>query len=194
MLDGKRIAILVEEGFEGLELAEPMRAMKAANGRVVIVGAATQKSHRSRNDKKMITAELAAEAAKAGDFDTVIIVGGHHRDTATANWAMVELVRQAHQLGRVVAAASGGQQLLILAGIVKGRRLTSPPSLAPALRNAGADWVDEAVVRDGNIITSRKPADIPMFNKAIIDTVAAGIPLSDNLQQGEIGATAHHSL
>ena len=84
---------------------------------------------------------------------------------------MVDLVRKAHDLGKVVAAVCHGPQLLISADIVRGRRVTSWPSIAVDLKNAGADWVDEPVVRDGNLITARKPADLPRFNKAIIEAL-----------------------
>lgn len=86
---------------------------------------------------------------------------------------MVDLVRKAYDSSKVVAAICHGPQLLISAGIVKGRRVTSWPSVAIDLKNAGARWVDEPVVQDGNLITSRKPADIPRFNKAIIEALLA---------------------
>ena len=85
---------------------------------------------------------------------------------------MIDLVRNAHGVHRVIAAVCHGPQLLISADIVRGRRVTSWPSIAVDLRNAGATWVDEAVVRDGNLITSRKPADLPKFNMAIIEALA----------------------
>ena len=84
---------------------------------------------------------------------------------------MVDLVRRTHDLGKVVAAICHGPQLLISSEIVKGRRVTSWSSVAVDLRNAGADWVDAPVVQDGNLITSRKPADLPRFNKAIIEAL-----------------------
>jgi protease I len=84
---------------------------------------------------------------------------------------MVNLVEKANELGKVIAAVCHGPQLLITASIVKGRRLTSWPAVAAELKAAGAEWVDEAVVRDGNLITSRKPADLPRFNKAIIEAL-----------------------
>jgi protease I len=173
MLDGKRIAILVEDRFEDLELIEPMRAMKAANARVIIVGTDSRQSYRSKSGKRTITAEITADMAKVEDFDAIIIPGSHAQDSIRLNPSMVELVRQAHGLGKVVAAICHGQQILISADIARGHRMTSCPSIALDLGNAGADWVDEPVVQDGNIITSRKPADIPIFDKAIIDAIAA---------------------
>jgi len=173
MLNGQRIAIFIEDGFEDLEVIEPMRAMKAAGARVIIVGTGSSQSYRSKSGKRTITAEITADRARAEDFDAIIITSGLAMDRMRFYQSMVELVRQAHGLGRVIAAICHGPQLLISADIVKGHRMTSWPSIAVDLRNAGADWVDEPVVQDGNIITSRKPADLPMFDKAIIDAVAA---------------------
>jgi len=181
MLNGQRIAILVEDGFEDLELIEPMRALKVANARVIIVGTDSGKSYQSKSGKRTITAEMTADRAKAEDFDAIIIPGCHALDRMWLYQPMIELVRTAHGLGKVVAAICHGPQLLISADIVRGRRLTSWPSIALDLRNAGADWVDEPVVQDENIITSRKPADLPMFDKAIIDAVIANSQSSGNI-------------
>jgi len=173
MLEGKRIAILIEDGFEDSELTEPLRSMKAAGARVIIVGTDPTQRYQSKSGKRTITAEMAADTVKADDFDAIIIPGGYAPDRMRLHQPMIDLVRKAHDLGRVVAAICHGPQLLISADIVRGRRLTSWPSIAVDIKNAGADWVDEPVVQDGNIITSRKPADLPMFDKAIIDAVAA---------------------
>jgi protease I len=172
MLDGKRIAILVEQDFEDSELIEPMKAMKEAGARVVIVGTELEKNYQGKRRTKTIRAEMAADKVKAEDFDAIIIPGGYAPDRMRLHQSMIDLVRKAYAAGKVIAAICHGPQLLISAEIVRGRRMTSWPSIAADLRNAGADWVDEPVVQDGNIITSRKPADLPMFDKAIIDAVA----------------------
>jgi protease I len=177
MLDGKRIAIIIEDRFEDLELIEPMRAMKAANARVMIIGAYSKQDYRSRSGKRVIMAEMSADKAKAEDFDAIIVAGGDAPYKVELYQSTVELVKQAHSLGRIVAAICYGPQLLISADIVRGHRMTSWPSIAADLRNAGADWVNESVVQDRNIITSRKPADLPMFNKVIIDAVSANSQL-----------------
>ena len=168
MLAGKRIAILVEEDFEDSELMEPLRAMKDAGARVVVVGSGSKKSYKGKRGTATITADTTADKVKADEFDAVIIPGGYAPDKMRLQQSMIELVRKAHDLGKIIAAVCHGPQLLISADIVRGRRLTSWPSVAVDLKNAGATWVDESVVRDGNIITSRKPADLPKFNKAII--------------------------
>ena len=171
MLDGKHIAILVEEDFEDSELIEPLRAMKNAGAKVLIVGSGSQESYRGKRGSATVRVDATADNVKAEDFDAIIVPGGYAPDKMRLHQSMVDLVRKAHDLGRVVAAICHGPQLLISAEIVKGRRVTSWPSVAVDLRNAGADWVDAPVVQDGNLITSRKPADLPRFNKAIIEAL-----------------------
>ena len=171
MLDGKKIAILIEEDFEDSELTEPMRAMKNAGGKVVIVGSGSQKTYRGKRGTTTVRVDATADKVKAEDFDAIIVPGGYAADKMRSHQSMVDLVRKIHDLGKVVAAICHGPQLLISADIIRGRRVTSWPSIAIDLRNAGADWVDAPVVRDGNLITSRKPADLPRFNKAIIEAL-----------------------
>ena len=171
MLEGKRIAILVEEDFEDSELVEPLRAMKDAGARVVIVGSGTKQSYKGKRGNATITVDVTADKVKAEDFDAIIVPGGYAPDKMRLHQSMIDLVRKAHDLGKVVAAVCHGPQLLISADIVRRRRVTSWPSVAVDLKNAGANWVDEPVVKDGNLITSRKPADLPRFNKTIIEAL-----------------------
>lgn len=171
MLNGKRIAILAEEGFEDSELIEPMRALKDAGARVLIVGSGSQETYRGKRGGATVRVDATADKVKAEDFDAIIVPGGYAPDKMRLYQSMIDLVRKTHDLGKVVAAICHGPQLLISAEIVRGRRVTSWPSIAVDLRNAGADWVDAPVVQDGNLITSRKPADLPRFNKAIIEAL-----------------------
>ena len=171
MLEGKRIAILAEEGFEDSEVIEPMRAMKDAGARVVVVGSGSQESYQGKRGKATIKADVTADKVSAEDFDAIIIPGGYASERMRLHQSMVDLIRKAHDSGKVVAAICHGPQLLISADIVRGRRVTSWPSVAVDLKNAGADWTDEPLVQDGNLITSRKPADLPRFNKAIIEAM-----------------------
>jgi protease I len=171
MLAGKRVAILAEEDFEDPELMEPLRAMKDAGARVLIVGSGSKESYKGKRGSASVRVDTTADKVKADDFDAIIIPGGYAPDKMRLHPSMVDLVRKAHEQGKIIAAVCHGPQLLISAGIVKGHRLTSWPSLAVDLKNAGAIWVDEPVVRDDNIITSRKPADLPKFNKAIIEAL-----------------------
>jgi len=173
MLEGKRIAILAEEDFEDSELVEPLKAMKNAGAKVVVVGSGSAESYRGKRGTTTITVDTTADKVKADDFDAIIVPGGYAADKMRLHQPMIHLVRKAHDSGKVVAAICHGPQLLISADIVRGRRLTSWPSVAVDLKNAGANWVDEPLVQDGNLITSRKPADLPRFNKAIIEALRA---------------------
>jgi protease I len=171
MLAGKRIAILAEENFEDSELTEPLRAMKDAGARVLIVGSGSKKNYKGKRGSAEVTVDTTADKVRASQFDALIIPGGYAPDKMRLHQPMVDLVRKAHAEGKIIAAVCHGPQLLISADIVKGRRVTSWPSVAVDLKNAGAIWVNEPMVRDGNIITSRKPADLPRFNKAIIEAL-----------------------
>lgn len=167
-LEGRRVAILAEEDFEDTELSEPLKAMREAGAEVVVVGSGSKSTYHGKRGRERITADITADRVKAEDFDAVIIPGGYAPDKMRLHPSMVDLVRDANRLGRIVAAVCHGPQLLISADAVSGRTVTSWPSVAIDLRNGGAEWVDEPVVHDGNIITSRKPADLPEFNRAII--------------------------
>ena len=171
MLEGKRIAILGEEGFEDSELTESLRAMKDAGARVVVVGSGSRESYGGKRGRATTKVDVTADKVNVEDFDAIIVPGGYAPDKMRLHQRMIDLVREAHDLGKGVAAICHGPQLLISADILRGRRVTSWPSVAVDLRNAGADWVDEPVVQDGNLITSRKPADLPRFNKAIIEAL-----------------------
>ncbi|MBA7486246.1 Protein/nucleic acid deglycase 2 [subsurface metagenome] len=171
MLEGKRIAILAEQDFEDTELIEPLRAMKDAGARVIVVGSGSRESYKGKRGTATIKVDATADKVKAEDFDAVIVPGGYAPDKMRLHQSMIDLVREAYDSGKVVAAICHGPQLLISADVVREHRVTSWPSVAIDLKNAGANWVDEPVVQDGNIITSRKPADLPKFNKAIIDAL-----------------------
>jgi len=171
MLEGRRIAILAEEDFEDSELMEPLRAMKDAGASVSVVGSGSKKSYRGKRGWAEVTVDTTADKVEGSQFDAIIVPGGYAPDKMRLHQPMIDVVRTAHAEGKIIAAVCHGPQLLISADIVKGRRVTSWPSVAVDLKNAGAIWVDEPVVRDGNIITSRKPADLVKFDKAIIEAL-----------------------
>lgn len=168
MLQGRTVAILVEDDFEDSELAEPLRALQALTVNIVVVGSSVKKTFKGKRGKVTINANASASEVNSRDFDAVIVPGGYAPDKMRMNEDMVNLVRDLYKDGKTVAAICHGPQLLISADVVRGKRVTSYPSIAIDLKNAGAEWVDEAVVVDGNLITSRRPADIPQFNNAII--------------------------
>jgi protease I len=180
MLQGRRIAILAQQGFGDVELMELLRAMRHAGGRVVVIGSGPEDVCRGRRGTAVVKVECRAEEVSAEEFDAVIVPGGAERGMNPSP-AMVALVKRADDGGRVLAAICYGPRLFILADIVGGRRLTSRPSLAVELQNAGARWADEPVVRDGNLITSRKPADLPRFIKAIIGAVVESAPAAGGI-------------
>ena len=170
-LKGKRVAILAEQDFEDVELTEPLKAMKEAGAQIFIVGSGSQTSYQGKRGKVTIKVDIDADKVRAEDFDAIIIPGGYAPDKMRLHQPMIDLVKKAHDLGKVIATVCHGPQLLISADIVRGRRLTSWPSVAIDLKNAGAIWVDEPLVKDGNIITSRRPSDLPVFNSAIIQAL-----------------------
>jgi protease I len=170
-LKGKIVAILAEQDFEDSELTEPLKAMKEAGAQVFVVGSGSQPSYKGKRGRATIKVDIDADKVRAEDFDAIIIPGGYAPDKMRLHQPMVDLVKRVHDLGKVIAAICHGPQLLISADVVRGRRVTSWPSVAIDLKNAGANWVDEPIVRDGNLITSRKPSDLTVFNRAIIQAL-----------------------
>ena len=168
LLAGKRIAILVEDGFEDRELTGPLDALRAAGATVTLVGPAAGTEFHGKRGQAVVTADVSAGAAKMGDFDALVIPGGHAPDKMRMRHAMVDLARDAMETGKTVAAICHGPQVLISADVLRGRTLTCWPSIAVDVKNAGGLYVDKPVVEDGNLITSRKPDDVPLFAEAII--------------------------
>ena len=173
-LSGKRVAILVEDEFEDLELTGPLEALRAAGAAVAIVGPTRGATYRGKRGKAIVASDLAAGAARMEDFDALVIPGGHAPDKMRMRHAMVDLTRQAMEAGKPVAAICHGPQLLISANAIRGRTLTCWPSIAVDVKNAGGLYVDKPVVEDGNLITSRKPDDVPAFSEAIVRALSTG--------------------
>lgn len=166
-LKGKRIAVLAEDRYQVMELWYPVYRLREAGAEVVVVGREKGTVHTSGHGYE-VTADMGANEARVEDFDAVVVPGGYAPDLMRRNPAMVELVRGAHRQGKVVAAICHAGWMLASAGIIRGRRVTSFHSIKDDMVNAGAIWLDEPVVRDGNIITSRTPEDLPYFCRAII--------------------------
>jgi len=171
-LDGKRVALLVEEGFEARELSEPRAALSAEGAEVVLVGPVARTSYHDKTGTTTVVASVAAGAVRMKDFDALVIPGGHAPDRMRMRHAMVDLVAEAMAAGKPVAAVCHGPQLLITADVLRGRTLTCWPSIAVDVKNAGGLYVDRPVVRDGNLITSRKPDDLPAFIDEIVGALA----------------------
>jgi len=167
-LSGKRVAMLVEDEFEDRELTGPLESLRAAGAVVTVVGPTKGASYRGKKGEATMTADLSAGEARMRDFDALVIPGGHAPDKMRLRHAMVDLARDAMEAGKPVAAICHGPQLLISANALRGRTLTCWPSIAIDVKNAGGLYVDKPVVEDGNLITSRKPDDVPVFSDAII--------------------------
>jgi protease I len=177
-LTGKRVAILVEDEFEDLELVGPRDALRSSGADVTIVGPVSGTEYRGKRGSS-VTSDRAAGRTAIAEFDALVIPGGHAPDRMRMRHAMVDLVRDAMAAGKTVAAICHGPQLLISANALRGRTLTCWPSIAIDVKNAGGLYVDQPVVEDGNLITSRKPDDVPAFSEAIIRalTLVRGVRL-----------------
>ena len=170
-LAGKKIAILVENGFEQAELLKPREALDHAGATTVVVSPVSGKVRAwdMKEWGKDVEVDVALSDADPADFDGLQLPGGvMNPDRLRMNPKAVQFVRAFFDAGKPVAAICHAPWSLIEAGVVSGRRLTSWPSLKTDLKNAGAQWVDDEVVRDGNLVTSRKPDDIPAFNREMI--------------------------
>jgi len=164
---GKRVALLIEQGFEDREVFEPLEALRASGAEVVIVGP-TAPTDFTGKQGGVLTSDVAAGRARATEFDAAVIPGGWAPDRMRLRHAMVDLVRDVAAAGKPVAAICHGPQVLISAKVVRDRMLTCWPSIAIDVKNAGGLYLDRPVVEDGNLITSRKIDDVPHFSNAII--------------------------
>ena len=166
--------MFVEDEFEDRELTGPLEALRAAGAAVKIVGPSAGAEYRGKRGHSIVKADVAAGSVKLADFDALVIPGGHAPDKMRMRHAMVDLAREAMESGKPVAAICHGPQVLISANALRGRTLTCWPSIAIDVKNAGGLYVDKPVVEDGNLITSRKPDDVPMFSEAIIRALSKG--------------------
>jgi protease I len=177
---GKRIAILATDRFEEAELAEPHRALLEAGADAADVIAPHGGSIQGMNHDEVghkIPVDRTLDEARPEDYDALVLPGGvANPDRLRMNEAAVRFIRAIYDQRKPIAAICHGPWTLIEADIVRGRTVTSWPSLKTDLRNAGANWVDREVVVDGGLVTSRNPGDIPAFNKAIIETFRKGVP------------------
>ncbi len=166
-LEGKRIALLAEDLYEDVELWYPYYRLQEAGAVVVVVGPEANTVYKSKHGLPVQSA-LAARDLQAADFDAVIIPGGYAPDRMRRDQGMIKFVKHMAEAGKVVAYICHAGWLAISAGIVQGRQVTGFFSTRDDLVNAGATYLDKAVVRDGNLISSRKPDDLPVFCRAII--------------------------
>jgi len=170
-IKSRKIAVLATDGFEQAELTEPVKALRAAGAQVQVVspkaGEIQGMNHHDKGDKTKVDVELSR--TRADEFDALVLPGGvANPDTLRTNKDAVAFVKSFVEADKPVAAICHGPWTLIEADAVRGRKLTSWPSLKTDLKNAGAEWVDQEVVVDGNLVSSRKPDDLPAFNREFI--------------------------
>lgn len=166
-LSGKRAVILAENMYQELELWYPLLRLRGAGMTVQVVGTGSATTYTSKGGYP-VQVDLTADQVKAKEVDAVIVPGGYAPDLLRRYPAVLQLVRDAFNEGKIVAAICHAGWVLASAGIVKGRTLTSFFAIKDDMVNAGATWVDKEVVQDGNLITSRTPSDLPAFTDAII--------------------------
>jgi protease I len=185
-LDGKKIAILVTDGFEQVEMTEPRKALQGAGAETKIVspksGQIQGMNHADKGDKFDVDLEL--DDARPEEFDALLIPGGlMNPDELRATPEALDFTRHFFREGKPVAAICHGPWVLIDAGVIRGRTLTSWPNIKTDVKNAGGNWVDEEVVVDNGLVTSRKPDDIPAFNNKMIEEFCEG-------RHAAVGSTA----
>jgi deglycase len=176
-LAGKKVAILAADGFEEVELTKPRKALDAAGAMTTVVSVKSGKIQGMNHADKgeTVAVDLTLDDAKPEDFDGLMIPGGlMNPDTLRSTPEALEFVQHFFHEGKPVAAICHAAWVLIDAGVVQGRRLTSWPAIKSDVRNAGGNWVDEEVVVDNGLVTSRKPDDIPAFNKKMIEEFCEG--------------------
>jgi len=186
-LAGKRVVILATDGVEQSELIKARQALDDAGAKTLVVSpkGGTIKAWQHDHWGAEIATDLPLSDVRTDDFDALMLPGGvMNPDRLRQDPTAVQFVRQFAQSGKPIAAICHGPWMLVEAGVVKGRTLTSWPSLQTDIRNAGGDWIDREVVIDDGLVTSRRPDDIPAFNKKMIEQFAEGV------HQGRTGATA----
>lgn len=174
-LQGKKVAVLFTEGVEESELTQPTEALREAGAQVDFFAPKEGSVQAFRHhDKGGTYRARSLEEARAADYDAAFLPGGAlNADVLRMNPVARSFVQAIDKAGKPIAAICHAPWLLVSSGLVRGRALTSYFTLQDDVRNAGGTWVDEAVVRDGRWVTSRQPKDIPAFNAALIDLVAA---------------------
>jgi protease I len=169
----KRVALLVEEDFEDRELPLLLEMLRANGLNVTVIGPVADAAYRGKRLEATIRSDMAAGKARINDFDIVVVPGGYAPDRIRLRHAMVDLVRDALEAGKPVAAIDRGAQLLITVNALRGRTVTCWPSIAIDVKNAGGKYVDRPVVEDGPVITARKWDDVPALTDVIVKVLGA---------------------
>ena len=170
-LKGKKVILLAENNYEDMELWVPYFRLKEEGAEVTIVGTGSSRTYTSKHGYP-VQVDKEAKEIDMSQYDGVVIPGGYAPDIMRRFPEMVKIVKEAHQKGKVIAAICHAGWMLASAGILKGKKVTGYFAIKDDLINAGANYVDQEVVRDGNLITSRQPADLPAFCREIIEALA----------------------
>lgn len=170
-LQGKRIGILVEDGFEDDHLLRPLKTLSGAGAGVVLIGARAQAVCRGERERAVVRTDRSVADMRMSDIDALMIPGGRATETMRLNPAMVAIVRAALQQGKIVASIGHGAQLLISGNVLKDRKTTCYPPIAVDVRNAGGECLDQPLVRDFNLITARDKDDIQALTDALIEAL-----------------------
>jgi protease I len=173
-LKGRRVAIIVTDGFEQIEMTSPREALDNAGAKTVLVSPKDDKvqgfKHHDKADS--FNVDLPLSKANAAEFDAVVLPGGViNGDALRVEKRAQQFVQEMDRSGKPIAVICHGGWLLISAGVVKGRRITTWPTLQDDMRNAGAQWEDREVIADRNLVSSRKPDDLPAFNREMLRAI-----------------------
>ena len=177
-LTGKKVAFVLKRGVEQPELTDPWKALEDAGAEPVLISEEPGRITALIGDwdrGEDFDVDLTLDEAQPADYDALVLPGGTlNSDKIRTNPKAIAFVKAFFDAGKPVASICHGPWILIEAGVVKGRRLTSTARISTDLKNAGAEWVDQEVVTDGNLLTSRSPRDLPAFNAALVEAVAQG--------------------
>lgn len=172
-LKGKRVAVFIEQEFEDLEYWVPVMRLQEEGAEVVSIGTGSADSYRGKGGLSA-KPDTTAERVNASQFDAVVIPGGWAPDKLRRYNAVLDIVRQAYDAGKIVGSICHGGLVAISAGIVKGHKATGSVGIKDDLVNAGANWTDESAFREGNLVWGRVVADIPNFCRELVDAIENG--------------------
>lgn len=170
-LEGKRVAVLAEANFEDLELWYPLIRMREAGAEVFVVGTGSSNNYVGKHGVP-VQVDAEADTVSASQFDAIIVPGGWAPDRLRRYASVLHLVKEADDQGKVIGAICHAGWVLVSAQILKGRTMTCVKAIKDDVTNAGANYVDQEVVRDGNIVTSRTPDDLPAFCRELVKAIA----------------------
>ena len=188
MAETKKVAILIEQHVEDSEFQIPYAALSAAGAEVTVLGSRVNEKYAGKNMKVSVEADATTTDARAEDFDAVVIPGGVAPDKMRTNMKTVRFVQDAVNAGKLVAAVCHGPQVLIEGDLLKGRRATGFRAIRKDMQNAGANFENAPLVADGNLLTSRRPSDLPIFTAAILRRLGLGVKGTHIPDEGDMTA------